>query len=88
LCSNYYYTTPAKKRRNQAKSLPPNVYVVHPVATRIWNLLDGQTDVNQIVEAMCREYDVSPEQAKKDVCEILVSLEKAGLVSASPEGTS
>jgi hypothetical protein len=54
--------------------------VVNPVGTRVWELVDGERPVGAIIEAVCREFDVDEEQAREDVLEFLVELEKKDLV--------
>jgi hypothetical protein len=56
-----------------------SVYVFTPVAARIWSLLDGR-DIDAVVEAIGREYDVEEGVARTDIAELLVSLEAADLV--------
>ena len=56
------------------------IYTSNDTGTTIWECLDGEKDVNQVVEEICREYDVSPEEATQDVMEFLSALEAAGLV--------
>ncbi|MGH7148505.1 MAG: PqqD family protein [Nitrospiraceae bacterium] len=64
------------------------IYALNEVGSRIWELVDERTPVKKIVEAICSEYDVTPEQAARDISELLSSLEAAGLVrgAAQPEG--
>lgn len=56
------------------------IYALNEVGSRIWELLDERTPVTKIVEAICSEYDVTPEQAARDISELLSSLEAAGLI--------
>jgi hypothetical protein len=53
---------------------------LNELATLIWQLLDGRTNVDQIVEAVCREYDISPEEARRDTLDFLQSLEADDLI--------
>jgi hypothetical protein len=57
-----------------------SIYTLNELGTMIWELIDGQKTVNQIVEEICISYDVSPEEARKDSLEFLDSLEEAGLI--------
>ncbi len=57
-----------------------SIYTLNELGTMIWELIDGQKTVNQIVEEICIAYDVSPEEARKDSLEFLESLEEAGLI--------
>jgi hypothetical protein len=60
-----------------------SIYTLNDVGSFVWNLLDGQTSVSEIVDAVCCEYDITPEEAQKDVVELIGSLEKAGLIRPS-----
>jgi len=64
------------------------IYALNEVGSRIWALLDERTPVKNIVEAICSEFDVTPEQAAGDISELLSSLEVAGLIhgAGQPEG--
>jgi pyrroloquinoline quinone biosynthesis protein D len=60
------------------------VYTLSPVAARIWALLDGSRSLDQIVEALCEEYDVPRETATTDVAELVASLTEATLLAEVP----
>jgi hypothetical protein len=36
---------------------------LNPVGSRVWELIDGRRSVDEIVEAIAREFDVAPELA-------------------------
>jgi hypothetical protein len=57
-----------------------SIYTLNELGTMIWQLIDDRNSVNQIVETVCKEYDVAPEEATKDVVGFLSSLEAAGLI--------
>lgn len=46
----------------------------------VWQLLQKELNVEQIIEHLLSEFDVTPETAGKDVRELLEQLEKAQLV--------
>lgn len=50
------------------------VNVLNPVGTRMWELMDGKRNIQQIVDAICEEFDVSEEEAKRDLEEFLQQL--------------
>ncbi len=56
------------------------IYTSNDMGTTIWESLDGEKSVDQIVETVCREYDVPAEEATQDVMDFLSALETAGLV--------
>jgi hypothetical protein len=56
------------------------VFTLNEVGAMIWRLIDGQTTVRQLMEAVRDEYDVEATEAEKDVADFLRSLEDAGLI--------
>jgi hypothetical protein len=61
------------------------VFTLNEVGAMIWRLMDGQTSVRQLMEAVRNEYDVEAAVAEKDVVDFLQSLEDAGLIRPSGE---
>jgi hypothetical protein len=61
------------------------IYTMNELGTMIWNLVDGQTRVGRIVEAICSAYDVAPGKATEDIADFLHSLEAAGLIERTEE---
>lgn len=60
-----------------------SIYTLNEVGTLVWELIDRQNSLSQIVEAICDEYDITPEEAEKDVIALVGSLEEAGLIRPS-----
>jgi hypothetical protein len=56
------------------------VIVLNPVATRLFELIDGKTSVDQIIGQMLREFDATPEVLATDVPQVLEELRELGLV--------
>jgi hypothetical protein len=56
-----------------------SIFVLTPVAARIWSLLDGAS-LSAIVDTICAEFDVDRETASADVAELLEALEDASLI--------
>src|SRR3954469_3583819 len=54
-----------------------SVYVFTAVAARIWTLLDGNRDIDSIVDTICSEYDADPAVVRADLDQLLASLEAA-----------
>lgn len=52
------------------------VEVLNEVGARIWELVDGNRQVSQIVEIICAEYQVELSQAEADTLEFLTELVK------------
>ncbi|HXH05837.1 MAG TPA: PqqD family protein [Vicinamibacterales bacterium] len=56
------------------------LYVLNEVGAFVWARLDGRHTVREIAAAVVEAYDVSLEQAERDVGELVAALESAGLV--------
>ena len=54
---------------------------LNEVGTRIWQLLQCESSVGEALDALSDEYDVSRDQLKIDVGELLGRLKEAGLVT-------
>jgi hypothetical protein len=52
------------------------VKVLNPVAIKIFSLLDGEHSAEQIAEAVTEEFDVTQEQALRDVNDFLDELRR------------
>ena len=63
-----------------------SVVALNPVASRVWELLDGRRSVDSIVDTVCDEYEVTPETARADVDELIRSLAEAQLIEVVEEG--
>ena len=50
------------------------VNVLNEVGSRIWEFIDGTRSVGEITEAIVAEYEVSTEQAERDVDEFIQEL--------------
>ncbi len=50
------------------------VNVLNPVGSRIFELADGSHSVEDVIEVIVAEYNISPEQAAADVNEFLKKL--------------
>ena len=57
------------------------VHVLNAIGTEVWNRIDGSRTVAQIVEEVVDEYDVPPEQARRDVLAFVAALQEHGMVS-------
>jgi hypothetical protein len=62
-----------------------SIYVLNELGTQIWDLIDGQSSINRIIEEICKTYDVGPDEAEKDTIEFLNSLEFSGLIRSNTE---
>jgi hypothetical protein len=59
-----------------------NIYVLNEVGARIWELIDGEKDAAEIVDAILSEYEIAPEEAERDIAGFLKGLESVGAVRA------
>ena len=59
-----------------------SVYRLNEVATRVWELLDGQRTGAAIGAVLAREFEVTPEEAAADVARFLERLAARGAVVA------
>jgi Coenzyme PQQ synthesis protein D (PqqD) len=57
-----------------------SIYNLNEMGTRIWGLIDPGRSVEEIVQTVCDEYDVTPAQAREDVAAFLSHLKEAGLI--------
>ena len=62
-----------------------SIYTLNEVGTSIWQLIDGQHSVDHIIESIESEYEISKDQASKDVFDFLSALEAEGLIRHTVE---
>jgi len=56
------------------------VYCMEPVARFIFDLIDGEKALSAIRAAVLAEYEVTPEEAERDLLEFVGQLREAGLI--------
>ena len=54
---------------------------LNPVGSRIWELIDGQRSVEEIVGVIVKEFDVEPARADEDVRGFVQEVLDKGLVT-------
>ncbi len=59
------------------------VTVINAVGSRIWELIDEKRTINNIVDIISTEYDIQPEEAKKDTLSFLRDLSEKDMISLS-----
>lgn len=64
------------------------VHVLNKTAAFIWGLCDGTMGINQIVENVCEQFDVSAEAAKTDVVDTLRKFDEMGLLETDTDKKS
>ena len=57
------------------------VYTLSPVAARIWALLDGTRTADDVVEAICADYDIDRDTAQADLATLVADLAEVSLLS-------
>jgi hypothetical protein len=63
-----------------------SIYVLNPVASRIWGLLRSPITAERLADVIADEFEVSPQDASRDVAEFLDSLSTRGLIQELPHG--
>jgi hypothetical protein len=62
------------------------IYSLNALGAFIWDHIDGRRTVADIVESVVRDYDVTREDAERDVIEYVAALREVGaIVLRSPE---
>lgn len=54
---------------------------LNPTALALWELCDGETHVDEMVEAVCVLFAVPSEQARQDVAFGLAQMQRAGVIT-------
>lgn len=56
------------------------IHTLNDAGSRIWTLINGDSDVNTITAILCREFDEKEEDIKKDIYEYLNNLKQLNLL--------
>lgn len=62
-----------------------SLYWLNPVATRIWQLADGQNSAEEIAGQICAEFDVEYDVALADVRQMIDAFEEKALFESAEE---
>jgi Coenzyme PQQ synthesis protein D (PqqD) len=57
------------------------IFTLNPVATTVWELIDGTTSIEGLAEAVSRQYEVDQATAAADVSEFVALLAQRGLLA-------
>ena len=60
-----------------------SIYVLNPVGSRIWELLEAPTTAERIAETLAAEFAVTRERVSEDVREFIEALDSRGLIQAA-----
>ena len=58
-----------------------SIRMLNKTASLIWSLADGTRRLEEIADALCERFEVTPEEAQADAEEFCSELVEAGLVS-------
>lgn len=51
-------------------------------AAWLWNQAEGEFTIDTLAEALCKEYEVDPDEAKRDVADIIKEWMDVGIIEA------
>jgi hypothetical protein len=57
------------------------LHALNPVGTLVWEAADGQTRVDAIVDRICRDFEVEPDRAARDLEAFVDELCQRGLLA-------
>jgi hypothetical protein len=72
---------------NEAMVVVPRsnkLYVFNHVGSRIWEMANGEIGIGEVARAICDEFDVTYEQAIKDIIEFVEDLSQKQLLEVHP----
>jgi CTP synthase (UTP-ammonia lyase) len=58
-----------------------SIYTLNEVATRVWELIDGKKKVKEIKDKMVEEFEVTPQEAEKDLASLVKQLLAVGAIT-------
>ena len=64
-----------------------SLFVLNESGTRIWEAADGRRSTEEIANALCAEYEIDADTARRDVDEFVRALEAAGVLSTFDEAS-
>ena len=67
--------------------LLPEERVLHALTgcgSRVWELIEGETTISEIVQKICAEYEVEPQRAREEVNEFVNKLADKKMVDIVP----
>jgi hypothetical protein len=57
-----------------------NIYTLNETAARVWDLIDSQRTLGEVLQQLVAEFDVDPQQAEQDIIGIVGELQKLGAI--------
>jgi len=58
------------------------IYVLNETGARIWELLDGERTLRDVLDTLSQEYDVDADTAEGDLVQMIGQLQALGMVQA------
>ncbi len=58
-----------------------SIYTLNEVATRVWELIDGKMKVGEIKDKIVEEFEVTPQEAEKDLANLVKQLLAVGAIT-------
>jgi hypothetical protein len=58
-----------------------SIYTLNEVATRVWELIDGKKRVEEIKDKIVEEFEVTPQEAEKDLASLFKQLLAVGAIT-------
>jgi hypothetical protein len=58
-----------------------SIYTLNEVATRVWELIDGKMKVEEIKDKIVEEFEVTPQEAEKDLANLVKQLLAVGAIT-------
>lgn len=56
-------------------------YSLNEVGARIWDLCDGNTNIENVTKIICNEFEITEEIALRDILDVLNDLFQEGLIT-------
>jgi len=60
------------------------LHALRGCGSRVWELIDGETTIAEIIQQICTEYEVEPQKAREEINEYVSRLAAINLVDIMP----
>jgi len=57
-----------------------NIYNLNQVGADIWERIDGEKTIGEVIEELKREYEGNPEEIERDVFQFVGEIHSAGII--------
>lgn len=62
-----------------------SVFTLNETGAFIWELIDGKRTVEELIAELTSEYEISAEEAEKDVLEFIEDMKRYLIIKTSPQ---